>query len=819
MGRLEDRVLAHLFPEGDGSIEARLFRGLSLLGGMVAFFVILPLNAFQDLFPLVNVLVALFGVAAFGVHIAARKGRPLYGRFFFLILALLDLIWFGNAGSEGSIGMFFFAAALYLVIFFQGYRRWLMLGLFLVNGSGLYLAERAWPHLITRFPDPTSRFVDLLGSFIVCNLMCVLILWVVLTSYHREHQRQVATAADLRESEARFRSLLEDAPVPMMVTDREGRILDLNRAFVQVLGYTLEDLPDASAWWARAYPDPEARLRAFLAWKGATEEALESGLPVPPTTFEVTARDGSALAMEIRAALIGGRWLVMFTDLTPRRATEAALRESEASLRRAQEAAQVGTFTWDMRADQWTCSPVMERILGLTPDHPHTLEGWVSLVRPDFREPMQRYVAEIVSKRASFDQDYPVVGASDGVERWVYGRGEIDYDQEGRPLRMVGTIQDISAHKRVGEERRMLEAQVHRAQKMESLGSLAGGVAHDMNNVLGAILGMASAQQTREAEGSPGWKAMDTITRACVRGRTLVKGLLDFTRQDLSEERLVDLNALVEDQVSLLEHSTLGLIRLETCLGEALQPIRGDAAALSHALMNLCVNAVDAMPEGGRLWIQTRNAGGDRVELKVVDTGIGMPPHVMERALDPFFTTKPQGKGTGLGLSIVYGTVKAHRGQMTLDSQPGQGTQVTLNFPSEPSLVGGGRGVEAVEESPRRLRLLVVDDDPLIRESLLAVLGVLGHDATEASSGEAGLAQLEAGVEADGVILDLNMPGLGGAGTLPRLRILRPDLPVILATGRADQAAFDLAAQHARVSILPKPFSLAELRSQLGALG
>ena len=363
----------------------------------------------------------------------------------------------------------------------------------------------------------------------------------------------------------------------------------------------------------------------------------------------------------------------------------------------------------------------------------------------------------------------------------------------------------------------MLLSQLHQAQKMESLGSLAGGVAHDMNNVLGAILGLASAHIEAQPLGSPTQKALETIIKAAERGGNMLKSLLSFARQNSAEEQVLDLNAILREEVRLLERTTLAKVQLGLDLAPDLHPVRGDAGALTHAFMNLCVNAVDAMPESGTLTLRTRNLSRDWVEVRVQDTGIGMAKEILGKAMDPFFTTKEVGKGTGLGLSIVYSTVKTYRGEMELQSEPGRGTSVILRFPA---IQGAGRPAEpsgAYQTMPRlgSLRVLLVDDDELIQSSMQGMLELLGHEATSARSGEEALELLKDGLDCEVVILDMNMPGLGGAGTLPRLRGLRPRLPVLLATGRADQAAQDLVQAHPFVTLLSKPFGMKELQAHL----
>ena len=381
-------------------------------------------------------------------------------------------------------------------------------------------------------------------------------------------------------------------------------------------------------------------------------------------------------------------------------------------------------------------------------------------------------------------------------------------------------VLESAERRRAEEERRSAEANLLQAQKMDSLGSLAGGVAHDMNNVLAAILSLASAHLTIQPPENPVYPALETIRDAAVRGAEMVKRLLNFARKSPVESRLLDLNVLLEEEARLLERTTLAKVRLELDLAPGLRPIRGDAGALTHALMNLCVNAVDAMAQGGRLTIASRNLGDDQVEITVADTGTGMSEEVMARALDPFFTTKETGKGTGLGLPLVYNTVKAHRGTLLLASQSGSGTQVRLRFPADAS---GGEVPQAealirTGSTGVALDVFLVDDDELVQKATGMLIGILGHHVTHIASGEEALALLEGGARPGVVILDMNMPGLGGQGTLPRLRELCPDLPVLLSTGRTDQDALELVANDAHVDLLAKPFTVDELKWRLESL-
>jgi nitrogen-specific signal transduction histidine kinase/CheY-like chemotaxis protein len=413
-----------------------------------------------------------------------------------------------------------------------------------------------------------------------------------------------------------------------------------------------------------------------------------------------------------------------------------------------------------------------------------------------------------------------VTFADDGHRAYLETTKTPMYDTEGQLIGVLGIARDMTERRQMEEERHQLESQLLHVQKMESMGSLAGGVAHDMNNVLGAIMGLASANLGSHPPESPAYKAFDTIIKASERGGKMVRSLLSFARHSLAEEKQLDLNGLIREEVSLLEHTTLARIRLVMDLAPDLLPIQGDANALTHAFMNLCVNAVDALPAGGTLVLRTRNLDRDWIEVQVEDSGCGMSKEILEKAMDPFFTTKAQGKGTGLGLSLVYSTVKAHRGLMEIHSEPDRGTRVELRFPVCTTAAIDLDPVEMAAEGTQAntLAILLVDDDELILESFEALIETLGHTPILASRGEEAIQLLEAGLRPDLVILDMNMPGLGGPGTLPRLRTLLPEVPVLLATGRADQSALKLVEDYPGVTLLAKPFGMSELNQHIEAI-
>ena len=269
----------------------------------------------------------------------------------------------------------------------------------------------------------------------------------------------------------------------------------------------------------------------------------------------------------------------------------------------------------------------------------------------------------------------------DGNPFWAHLDVAAAWEAEGPPVLRV-TMSDLSMQKLAEDRQRHFEAELQHAQDLERHGTLTGGIARDMNAVLGAILGLASANLDTQPDGSPAYRAFDLIARAAEHGGVMVRSLLSLAHRQPAEEKALDLNVILHDAIRLLEHTAFSKYRLVTGFSGDLDLILGDANALSNAFMNLLVNSVDAMAPGGTLTLRTRNLENRLVEVQVEDTGSGMSVKTLTKALEPYFTTKDAGKGTGLGLSIVESTIKAHRGQMEIQSEPGHGTLVILRFPT-----------------------------------------------------------------------------------------------------------------------------------------
>ncbi|WP_316410382.1 ATP-binding protein [Mesoterricola sediminis] len=657
---------------------------------------------------------------------------------------------------------------------------------------------------------------------------------ILVRHYAARRVRELLAAERERKVLAeRARSLMHEANDIILITDQEGRILEANRVAEAAYGYDQNDLRGLAAGTLRP-PGTEAEFRERWA------QLLAQGQGVWETRHR--RRDGSTFPVEASSRVVaqeGETRVVSFLrDISERHAQARAIRRlsrlyaalgqvgqaivwarsQDALLRRICEVLVEGggmASAWAARLD--AVGTGLEVAVRCGADGPPLPEGVLAAVVAR-GEPVILAGTSAVLPVAQAGRITHLLGVDAG-EGGTFGPEETDL--------LIETAMDLAfaldkldgeaQRARAEAEQRNLEAQLQQSQKMESLGSLAGGVAHDLNNVLGAILSLASAHQETPGLTPALGRALETIVKACLRGRDVIKSLLYFSRKGLEAPRPLDLNALVRDLAQLLAHTTLQRVRLDLALEEGLPALMGDGSALSHAVMNLCVNAVDAMPGGGTLTLSTRREGGG-VVLEVADTGEGMPEEVLRKAMEPFFTTKPLGKGTGLGLAMVFGTMKAHGGTLELQSRPGEGTSARLCFP-ESRLVADGADAGPAQEggapTGRPRRVLLVDDDDLVREAMEPLLKALGHTVHLAPGGREALALLEEGLAPDIVILDMNMPGLTGAQVLPLLLAAQPGLRVILASGHSDRDLPDVAQGKPGVSFLRKPFSVAELRAAL----
>ena len=363
-------------------------------------------------------------------------------------------------------------------------------------------------------------------------------------------------------------------------------------------------------------------------------------------------------------------------------------------------------------------------------------------------------------------------------------------------------------------QRKVLAAELYQARKMEAIGRLAGGVAHDMNNTLNAIMGSAFALRQELLPYGRRFADLDNIAAACDRGSQLTRNLLGFARKSSYRNQLFSLNAVLEDTEALLTRTASKRIHITTHSANSLPLVEGDRGQVENAIMNLCLNALDAMPGEGTLTLGTALDDGF-VSISVRDTGMGMDAEIQEHAFEPFFTTKPAGEGTGLGLSMVYGVVHAMNGKLVLESTPGEGTVVTLRLPPA---TGTRNDACAQSSSPESMKefsflqgqtVLLIDDEPLVLRAAIRVLSTLGCTVLSAGSGREGIELLKRHRDSISLaIIDLIMPEMDGAITLERLLDINQRLPALLVSGytRESDRVEAIQRRHATVGFLPKPY-------------
>ena len=436
---------------------------------------------------------------------------------------------------------------------------------------------------------------------------------------------------------------------------------------------------------------------------------------------------------------------------------------------------------------------------------------WAERLHPDDRD---RVLAAIEARRTS--------GRSSIEYRWQCASGDYKHfldqavllkDGDGRPVEFAGTLTDIS-------EQRSLESQLIQAQKMDAIGKLTGGIAHDFNNLLAAVIGGLGLLERRAVLDEEHQRILAMTKRAAEQGSELVRRLLAFARRQKLEPRPIELGALREAVSDLLTHTLGGLVNIEWQVDDGIWDAFADQSQLELALINLIINARDAMPAGGTVTVAAHNrairAGdatglpsGDYVHLSVGDTGTGISPDDLEKVMEPFFTTKELGKGSGLGLSMVYGFAKQSNGAFRIDSEFGNGTCAELWLPRAPA---GSRVEEDAPAEPKRLRkmpalkVLLVDDHAEVRNTTAAVLEDFGHCVRQASNGAEALDMLkEDHCECGLVISDYAMPHLSGTEFLREARLLCPDVPALIITGYAETDA--ISDRPAEVEVLLKPFT------------
>jgi signal transduction histidine kinase len=578
----------------------------------------------------------------------------------------------------------------------------------------------------------------------------------------------------------------------------------------------------------RQAPDP----RCLCAWLGNV-------------VFLDRRPDALALVSAARAALRArGRQKAVRDEVAWR-----ALADSEARLRMALDGARTGTFDWIIATGALRWNARMYATWGIPANSKATVETFLSGLHPDDAARVEVAVAHALDPAGDgqLAVEHRVINRLDHTQRWVEVRGQVRFEA-GRPTRMIGTMTDVTDRRHAEERLRRLtedlEATVAEevaareaahgraahAERMQALGQLAGGVAHDFNNVLQAIEGAAGLIEARPDDHARVERYARMVLGAADRGNAITRRLLAFARRDQLEARPLPATDLLESVREMLQHTLGSAVEVRLSVADGLPDLLVDRGQLETALINLATNARDAMPAGGVLTLSADAeaatdtavaesgggvvAGSDTyVRLSVTDTGIGIPRDVLQRVTEPFFTTKPTGAGTGLGLAMVKRFAVQSGGTLAIESTPALGTTVRLWLPAVAG-VAPRRVASLPEPEPAvPLRVLVVDDDELVRETMCGVLEDRGFSVAAAASGAEALALLAVGEPPDVLVSDLVMPGMDGLSLVSAARQRWPHMPAILVTGYADRG---VTGTDGVCSVLRKPLTGKELADAIG---
>ena len=674
----------------------------------------------------------------------------------------------------------------------------------------------------------------------------------------------------LRLSEERFSTILETIEAAFAIVkvkfDADDRPVDYyfveaNPAFERQCGVNLR-----GKWVTEFAPN----LEKF--WFETYGHVAKTG---EPANFESYANTFERW-FDVRAVRVGDpadrQIAILFNDVTERRDAEERLRVSEALARENVERVQlalaagaiIGTWHWDLPTDSFTVDEAFAKVFNLDPALGRTglsLEQVVTTVHPDDRDGLIGAINEAIARGGAYSHQYRVRDA-DGKYNWLEANGRVECADDGTALRFPGVLIDVEERRSVEAERdranaalralndtleqrviartadlMQAEEKLRQSQKMEAVGQLTGGLAHDFNNLLAGISAALELMQKRIAQGR--FKDVDkylaTAQGATKRAAALTHRLLAFSRRQTLDPRPTDVNTLIVGMTELIQRTVGPSIRLKTLVAPDLWPALVDASQLENALLNLCINARDAMPDGGSITVETANRAvavesvrtldipeGEYLCLCVTDTGTGMSTEVIAKAFDPFFTTKPLGQGTGLGLSMIYGFTKQSGGHVRVHSQVGQGTTMCIYLPRYRGEAKQNHDATRSTTTPlvkAGETILIVDDEPTVRMLLKDVLSELGYTVLDAADSIEGLETLRSNAQIDLLITDVGLPGgMNGRQMADAGREIRPKLKTLFITGYAENAVIGSAQLGPGMQVLTKPFAVDTLVSRVSDL-
>jgi PAS domain S-box-containing protein len=509
-------------------------------------------------------------------------------------------------------------------------------------------------------------------------------------------------------------------------------------------------------------------------------------------------------------------------DISDRKIAEEALLKSETRLKEAQNVASIGSWEFNVKAEALEWSDELFKIYGLSTDRELRLEDAIDNIHPDDLKMAVETFGKAINERLPYEMDYRII-RKDGEERYIHSIGKIKTSDNNDLLSVYGTEQDITERKRDEKEKEKLKAQLHQAQKMESIGNLAGGIAHDFNNILSSIIGFTELALDETEKGTTIEDSLQEVYTAGKRAKDLVRQILAFARQSDEQRAPIRPSKIALEVLSFIRSTIPATIEIRQNI-ESESLINGNATQVHQVLMNLCTNAAHAMEDSGGIlettirdiFVDNEKTAigmrqGDYAEIKVSDTGVGIPSDIIDSIFEPYFTTKDPGEGTGMGLAMVQGVIESYGGKITVDSQIGKGTTFTIYLPITKKRLT--QREYAQEKLPTGTEhILIVDDEAPIAKMSSRHLKGLGYSVTSCTSSIEALEMFQAKPDDfDLIVTDMTMANMTGDKLAIELMKIRPDIPVILCTGYSKKISDETASEIGIKAFAYKPVVKADL--------